>query len=68
MGEQHLDSATNQIPRFAPPPPGGMTTGEIDAMALYAGQSVEMVGDVKPAAAIVAELAEGAERLLRRWA
>jgi hypothetical protein len=37
-------------------------------MALYAGQSVGMVGDVKPAAAIVAELAEGAERLLRRWA
>jgi NAD(P)H-dependent flavin oxidoreductase YrpB (nitropropane dioxygenase family) len=68
VGEQHLDSSTNPIPRFAPPPPGGATTGEIDAMALYAGQSVGMVGDVKPAAAIVAELAEGAERLLRRWA
>jgi nitronate monooxygenase len=68
VGEQHLDSSTTPIPRFAPPPPGGNTTGEIDAMALYAGQSVGMVRDVKPAAAIVAELAEGAERLLRRWA
>lgn len=68
VGEQHLDSSTNPIPRFAPPPPGRITTGEIDAMALYAGQSVGMVGDVKPAAAIVAELAEGAERMLRRWA
>ena len=68
VGEQHLDSSTTPIPRFAPPPPGGITTGEIDAMALYAGQSVGMVGDVKPAAAIVAELADGAERLLRRWA
>jgi NAD(P)H-dependent flavin oxidoreductase YrpB (nitropropane dioxygenase family) len=68
VGEQQLDSSTNPIPRFATPPPGGITTGEIDAMALYAGQSVGMVGDVKPAAAIVAELAEGAERLLRRWA
>lgn len=57
VGEQHLDSSTTPIPRFAPPPPGGITTGEIDAMALYAGQSVGMVGDVKPAAAIVAELA-----------
>jgi hypothetical protein len=37
-------------------------------MALYAGQSVGMVGDVQPAASIVAELTEGAERLLRRWA
>jgi nitronate monooxygenase len=68
VGEQHLDSSTNPIPRFATPPPGAITTGEIDAMALYAGQSVGMVGDVKSAAAIVAELAEGAERLLRRWA
>jgi NAD(P)H-dependent flavin oxidoreductase YrpB (nitropropane dioxygenase family) len=68
VGEQHLDSSTNPIPRFATPPPGAITTGEIDAMALYAGQSVGMVHDVKPAAAIVAELADGAERLLRRWA
>jgi nitronate monooxygenase len=68
VGEQRLDSSTNPIPRFAPPPPGAITTGEIDAMALYAGQSVGMVRDVKPAAAIVAELADGAERLLRRWA
>jgi nitronate monooxygenase len=67
VGNQHLESSTNPIPRFATPPPGATTTGEIDAMALYAGQSVGMVGDVKPAAAIVAELANGAERLLRRW-
>ena len=67
VGEQHLDGSTNPIPRFATPPPGGITTGEIDAMALYAGQSVAMVGEVKPAAAIVAELSEGAERLLRCW-
>lgn len=67
VGEQHLDGSTNPIPRFATPPPGRITTGEIDAMALYAGQSVAMVGEVKPAAAIVAELSEGAERLLRCW-
>jgi nitronate monooxygenase len=68
VGEQHLDSSTNPIPRLAPPPPGGMTTGEIDAMALYAGQSVGAVSDVKPAAAIISELVGGAERLLRLWA
>lgn len=68
VGEQHLGSSTNPIPRFATPPPGRRTMGEIDAMALYAGESVGMVDDVRPAAAIVAELAEGAERLLRRWA
>jgi NAD(P)H-dependent flavin oxidoreductase YrpB (nitropropane dioxygenase family) len=68
VGEQHLESLTTPIPRFTPFPPGDMTTGEIGAMALYAGQSVGMVDVVKPAAAIVAELAEGAEQLLGRWA
>jgi hypothetical protein len=42
-------------------------TGEIDAMALYAGESVGGVTRVQPAAEIVHELAEGAEQLLRRW-
>jgi len=37
-------------------------------MALYAGESVDAVTAVQPAAAIVRELAEGAEQLLRRWA
>jgi hypothetical protein len=34
-------------------------------MALYAGESVTNVTSVEPAAAIVAELVAGAERLLR---
>jgi NAD(P)H-dependent flavin oxidoreductase YrpB (nitropropane dioxygenase family) len=37
-------------------------------MALYAGQSVGAVQRLEPAEAIVRELAEGAERLLERWA
>jgi hypothetical protein len=36
-------------------------------MALYAGESVGAVGSVEPAAAVVRELAEGAERLLAAW-
>ena len=42
--------------------------GAIEAMALYAGQSVGAVQHIQPAAAIVAELVGGAERLLRPWA
>src|SRR5438093_477144 len=38
--------------------------GDIAAMALYAGQSAGLVGEVKPAAMIVRELAEGARRIL----
>jgi NAD(P)H-dependent flavin oxidoreductase YrpB (nitropropane dioxygenase family) len=68
VGEEHLESLTIPIPRLWPLPPGNMTSGEIEAMALYAGESVGMVDVVKPAAAIVAELAEGAEQLLGRRA
>jgi hypothetical protein len=44
------------------------TTGTIAAMPMYAGESVSHVVDVEPAAAVVRELADGAERLLRAWA
>jgi NAD(P)H-dependent flavin oxidoreductase YrpB (nitropropane dioxygenase family) len=44
------------------------TTGVIEAMSLWAGESVEGVKRVQPAAEIVGELAEGAETLLHRWA
>ena len=54
------------IPRFAVPCPNATTTGNIAAMALYAGESVGAVRSVVPAAEIVRELAAGAERLLRQ--
>jgi nitronate monooxygenase len=56
------------VQRLSPPTPGRTATGRVDAMALYAGQSVGAVQHRQPAGTIVRELAEGAERLLRRWA
>ncbi len=44
------------IPRFSATPPTRATTGDIAAMALYAGISVGAVHGVQPAADIVAEL------------
>jgi nitronate monooxygenase len=44
------------IPTRSPSPPGRATTGQIGAMALYAGQSVGRVRRVEPAADIVREL------------
>jgi nitronate monooxygenase len=55
----HLAGAEIPVPRFGPQPPTRDTTGEIAAMALYAGQSAGAVSDVRPAAEIVAELADG---------
>jgi len=56
------------IPRFAVRPPNRATRGRIDAMALYAGQSVAAVTAITPAAGVVAEIATDAEQLLRHAA
>jgi NAD(P)H-dependent flavin oxidoreductase YrpB (nitropropane dioxygenase family) len=44
------------------------TTGEIEAMSLWAGESVGGVKRLQPAADIVTEVVVEAEKLLRRWA
>lgn len=44
------------VARLSPPSPGRSTTGRIEAMALYAGESVDHVKDQRPAADIVREL------------
>jgi NAD(P)H-dependent flavin oxidoreductase YrpB (nitropropane dioxygenase family) len=55
------------LPPRAGMPPHKDVHGLIHAMALYAGSGVEHVTAVRPAADVVRELAEGAERLLRAW-
>ena len=68
VGETRMGSTTLPVPRFGVPCPNRETTGAIAAMVHYAGQSVGATSQVRPAAEVVTELAEGAERLLRRWA
>lgn len=63
-GDDGDDGEPVLIPRFAVRPPDRGTRGRIDAMALYAGQSVGAVRTITSAAEVVRELAEGAERLL----
>ncbi len=65
-----LDADTGEhypIPRFASITPRQTTTGAIEAMPHWAGESVDGVKRAQPAAEIVHELADEAERLLRRW-
>jgi nitronate monooxygenase len=45
-----------EIARFGPQPATGQVQGEIEAMALYAGESVDAVTRTQPASEIVAEL------------
>jgi nitronate monooxygenase len=61
VGEIEFGGARLPIPRFSPVVPTARTSGNIAAMALYAGESVTHVRSVQPAAAIIAELVAGAE-------
>jgi NAD(P)H-dependent flavin oxidoreductase YrpB (nitropropane dioxygenase family) len=65
VGEMSIGVMRMQVPKFSVPSPSRDTTGTIEAMALYAGESVGAVTAVVSAAQVVRELAEGAERLLR---
>lgn len=60
-------SGSQPIPLWFVATPNREMTGHVEAMALYAGQGVGQVNQVVPAAQVVTELAEGADRLLRRW-
>ena len=58
-GEVVLGGMRLPVPRFGSLPPTEGSSGAVDAMALYAGQSVGGVRSVATAAEIVAELAAG---------
>jgi len=62
VGETLHGGVATPIPRFSPFVPTAGTTGNIGAMALYAGESVTHVRSVEPAAAIIAKLVSGVER------
>jgi len=65
VGEIELSSGVRvPVARLAPPSPGRRTTGMIEAMALYAGQSVGAVHRVERAGDVVRELAAGVDKLL----
>jgi NAD(P)H-dependent flavin oxidoreductase YrpB (nitropropane dioxygenase family) len=60
-----LDGTSEKLPRFGSLAVTRDTTGRIDAMSLWAGESVGAVNRVQPAAEILRELWEEAETQLR---
>jgi NAD(P)H-dependent flavin oxidoreductase YrpB (nitropropane dioxygenase family) len=58
-GIVRLGGAEIPVARFAPTPPTAQSTGVIEAMPFYAGQSAGAVTAIQPAAEIVADLAAG---------
>jgi NAD(P)H-dependent flavin oxidoreductase YrpB (nitropropane dioxygenase family) len=67
VGEVDVNGESQPVPRLAARTPSREVAGAVEAMALYAGQSVGLVNEIEDAESLVRELAEGAEELLGRW-
>lgn len=65
VGELAVGDGRMPVPRFAVPSPTRGSTGHVEAMALYAGHSVERIRDVRPAAEIVTAMVDEAGERLR---
>jgi hypothetical protein len=64
IGETSLFGQQVPLQRFNGLPPVAATTGDLDQMSLLAGETAGLIGDVLPAAALVAAIAAQAEALL----
>jgi nitronate monooxygenase len=59
---------SREIRRFETAAPSRWMTGDVTAMALYAGQGVGSIEAILPAEEVIREISEGAEALLAAWA
>lgn len=53
-----------KIHRLAGTVPNVTTTGDIESMAMYAGQGVGLIREILPAGEVVKQLVEGAQLLV----
>jgi nitronate monooxygenase len=66
IAETSLGERKIAVPRFSVLAPTRETIGHVEAMALYAGESVANIASIRSAGELVAELARDAEALLAR--
>ncbi len=65
IGEIQFGGSSLPVPRYAAFPASTGFQGSVEHTALYAGQSCELVNDVRPAGELVAEIGRQAEDALR---
>jgi len=64
VGRTVIGGQPMPVLRFMGFPPNADATGDIDSMDLLAGQSVGLIGEIKPAGQIVAELVAEARQII----
>ncbi|CAM8906955.1 unnamed protein product [Rhodiola kirilowii] len=65
IGHSIIHGQEKDIRRFAGTVPNVTTTGEIENMAMYAGESVGLIKEILPAGEVVKRLVEEAQNLLK---
>lgn len=55
-----------EIHRFAGTVPNLTTTGDIESMAMYAGQGIGLIREILPAVEVMKRIVEGAKRLINQ--
>ena len=61
-----VSPASGQVVRYQSYTPAANTQGDVEAMSLWAGQSVGLVSTVRPAGEIVREIFSEAQSIIRR--
>lgn len=65
VARMRIGPDTQEVPRFGVPAPTATASGDVTAMAMYAGESAALITAVEPAGEIVTRIARQAEELLR---
>ncbi|KAL2476883.1 Aldolase-type TIM barrel family protein [Forsythia ovata] len=64
IGRSNIHGVEKEIRRFAGTVPNVTTTGDIESMAMYAGQGVGLIKEILPAGEVIKRIVEGARCLI----
>ncbi|CAL1352630.1 unnamed protein product [Linum trigynum] len=64
IGHTVIHGQEKEIRRFGGAVPNGTATGDIESMAMYAGQGVGLIKEISTASEVVEELVHGAQQLI----
>ncbi|CAI9765376.1 unnamed protein product [Fraxinus pennsylvanica] len=66
IGRSNIHGMEKEIRRFAGTVPNVTTTGDIESMAMYAGQGVGLIKKILPASEVIKIIVEGAQSLIQQ--
>ncbi|XP_031129590.1 uncharacterized protein LOC116031504 [Ipomoea triloba] len=64
IGHSTIHAREREIRRFAGPVPNATATGDIESMAMYAGQGIGLIKEILPTGEVISRLVKGAQRLI----